>query len=188
MWGIPVAVFGTRFVLPVLIVAGAAGLSPLFVAQLAFFDPVQYGEHLEAAHTAIAGFGSAFLLMVSLKYFFNDKKKVHWIAFIERRLSRWGGVEAIEIALVLAVLLASSFIVPEEAATLLFSGLVGAVLFIVIEGIAQSFEVEAGSAAAAGGAAVYFWLHKRAEAPPPISGPTEKPQDTGGGPGPKGNP
>ena len=29
VWGIPVAVFGTRFVLPILIVAAAAGLSPI---------------------------------------------------------------------------------------------------------------------------------------------------------------
>ena len=159
IWGIPVAVFGTRFVLPILIVAGAAGLSPLFVAQLAFFDAAAYGEHLKDAHTAIAAFGSAFLLLVSLKYFFNDKKMVHWIAMIERHLSRWGGIEAIEIALVLAVLLTCAFIVPAEAATLLISGLIGVVLFIVIEGIAQSFEVEAGNVAAVGGAALFVYLN-----------------------------
>ena len=159
VWGIPVAVFGTRFVLPILIVAGAAGLSPLFVAQLAFFDPVLYGDHLSHAHTAIAGFGSAFLLLVSLKYFFNDKKTVHWIAAIERHMSRWGGIEAIEIALVLIVLLACAFVLPAEAAPLLIAGLVGVVLFVAIEGIAQSFEIETGSGAAAGGAALFVYLN-----------------------------
>jgi hypothetical protein len=159
VWGIPIAVFGTRFVLPILIVAGAAGLSPVFVAHLAFFDPAQYGEHLEAAHTAIAGFGSAFLLMVSLKYFFNDKKTVHWIVMIERHLSRWGGIEAIEIALVLLVLLVCAFVIPAEAATLLIAGLIGVILFVIIEGIAQSFEVETGSAATAGGAALFVYLN-----------------------------
>ena len=112
VWGIPVAVFGTRFVLPILIVAAAAGLSPVFVTQLAFFDAAQYGAYLEDAHVAIAAFGSAFLLLVSLKYFFNDRKTVHWIVMIERHLSRWGGIEAIEIALVLTVLLACAFAVP----------------------------------------------------------------------------
>src|SRR3990167_1185829 len=57
VWGILVAVFGTRFVLPILIVAAAAGLSLIFVTQLAFFDAAQYGEYLADAHTAIAGFG-----------------------------------------------------------------------------------------------------------------------------------
>ncbi|MDO8576235.1 MAG: DUF475 domain-containing protein [bacterium] len=159
VWGIPVAVFGTRFVLPILIVAAAAGLSPVFVTQLAFFDAARYGEYLADAHTAIAGFGSAFLLLVSLKYFFNDKKTVHWIEMVERYLSRWGGIEAIEIALVLVVLLVCAFIVPAEAATLLIAGLIGVILFIVIEGIAQSFEVEAGSVAAVGGAALFVYLN-----------------------------
>lgn len=159
VWGIPIAVFGTRFVLPILIVAVAAGLSPIFVTQLAFFDAAQYGEYLDHAHVAIAAFGSAFLLLVSLKYFFNDRKTVHWIKIIERHLSRWGGIEAIEIALVLAVLLACAFLVPHEAATLLIAGLIGVVLFIVIEGIAQSFEVETGSIAATGGAALFVYLN-----------------------------
>ena len=159
VWGIPVAVFGTRFVLPILIVAAAAGLSPIFVTQLAFFDAAQYGEYLADAHTAIAGFGSAFLLLVSLKYFFNDKKTVHWIAMVERHLSRWGGIEAIEIALVLAVLLVCAFVVPAEAATLLIAGLIGVILFIVIEGIAQSFEIETGTAVATAGAALFVYLN-----------------------------
>ncbi|MEK7134080.1 MAG: DUF475 domain-containing protein [Patescibacteria group bacterium] len=159
VWGIPIAVFGTRFVLPILIVAAAAGLSPVFVTQLAFFNPVRYGTYLAEAHIAIAAFGSAFLLLVSLKYFFNDRKTVHWIVMIERHLSRWGGIEAIEIALVLAVLLGCAFLVPYDAATLLIAGLIGVVLFIVIEGIAQSFEVETGSIVATGGAALFVYLN-----------------------------
>jgi len=159
VWGIPIAVFGTRFVLPIFIVSAAAWLSPLFVTQLAFLDAARYGAYLAEAHVAIASFGSAFLLLVSLKYFFNDKKTVHWIVMIERHMSRWGGIEAIEIALVLVVLLVCALVVPAEAATLLIAGLVGVVLFIVIEGIAQSFEVEAGSVAAVGGAALFVYLN-----------------------------
>lgn len=157
-WGILFAVFGTRFVLPILIVAAAAGLSPVVVTQLAFFDAAAYGEYLAGAHVAIAAFGSSFLLLVSLKYFFNDRKKVHWIKMIERHLSRWGGIEAIEIALVLLVLLVSAYFVPHEAATLLMAGLIGVILFIVIEGIAQSFEIE-GTQVATGGAALFIYLN-----------------------------
>ncbi len=159
VWGIPIAVFGTRFVLPILIVAAAAGLSPILVMKLAFFDAAKYGAHIAEAHVAIAAFGSAFLLLVSLKYFFNDKKTVHWISMVERHLSRWGGIEAIEIALVLSVLLVCAFIVPDEAATLLIAGLIGIILFIIIEGVAQSFEVEAGSQAAVAGAALFVYLN-----------------------------
>lgn len=159
-WGIPVAVFGTRFLLPIFIVAIAAGLGPWAVTKLAFFDSVRYGEYLDHAHTAIAAFGSAFLLLVSLKYFFNDRKTVHWIGIIENRLSRWGGIEAIEIALVLSILLVCAVLLPHEAATLLSAGIIGVVLFIVIEGIAQSFEMNGvHPAAALSGAALFFYLN-----------------------------
>jgi len=158
-WGIFVAVFGTRFIFPILIVAAAAGLSPYAVTLLAFFDPAAYGAELEHAHTAIAAFGSAFLLLVSLKYFFNERKTVHWIKVIERHLSKWGGIEAIEIALVLTILLVCAFLMPTEATTLLFAGLIGVVLFIAIEGIAQSFEVEGASVAAASGLALFVYLN-----------------------------
>ncbi len=158
-WGIPVAVFGTRFVLPIFIVSAAAGLAPLVVLNLAIFDPAQYGHYLDEAHVAIAAFGSAFLFMVSLKYFFNDRKTVHWIAIIERHLSRWGGIEAIEVALTLLILLACAFIVPLEASAILISGIIGVVLFVVIEGVAQSFEMQAGASTASTGVALFVYLN-----------------------------
>lgn len=158
-WGILFAVFGTRFVLPILIVAAAAGLSPVFVTLLALYDPAAYAEHLRHAHIAIAAFGSSFLLLVSLKYFLNDRKTVHWITLVERHLSRWGGIEAIEIALVLATLLISAFFLPAQAATILAAGIIGVVLFILIEGVAQSFDIEDPAAAARGGAALFVYLN-----------------------------
>ncbi len=158
-WGILIAVFGTRVVFPILIVAAAAGLSPIAVTLLAFTDSVAYGEYIHGAHVAIAAFGSAFLLLVSLKYFFNHKKTVHWIKMIEKHLSRWGGIEAIEIALVLTTLLICAFLLPSQAATLLIAGLIGVVLFVVIEGIAQSFEMEAGAVAAKAGFALFIYLN-----------------------------
>ena len=161
-WGIPVAVFGTRLVLPVIIVALAAALSPIAVVWLAIFDPVHYSEYLHAAHVSIAAFGSVFLLLVSFKYFFNDRKTVHWIVLIERWLSRWGGIEAIEIALVLTILLLATLIAPLKAAEILVAGLVGVILFVIIQGIAQSFEAGATKSAdmaAKAGVALFIYLN-----------------------------
>ena len=161
-WGIPIAVFGTRLVLPVIIVAFAAWLSPFEVLRLAVFDPVHYGEYLHEAHVSIAAFGSAFLLLVSLKYFFNDRKTVHWIAIIEKWLSKWGGIEAIEIALVLMILLGAAFLAPLAAASILMAGLLGVILFIVIQGIARVFEAGAAHSAdmsAKAGAALFVYLN-----------------------------
>ena len=159
IWGIPFAVFGTRFVLPVFIVAAAASLSPLAVAKLAFFDPVRYGEYINAAHVAIAAFGSAFLFMVSLKYFFNDRKTVHWITIVEKYLSRWGGIEAGEVALTLIVLLLTALLLPAKAATILTAGIIGVVLFIIIEGVAQSFEMRSGAGLAKSSLALFVYLN-----------------------------
>lgn len=159
-WGIPVAVFGTRFVLPIFIVSIAAGLGPLLVLNLALFDPIRYGEYLEEAHTAISAFGGAFLLLVSLKYFFNDRKTVHWIVIIEKYLSRWGGIEAIEVALTLLVLLLSAVLIGnEETSTILIAGLIGVILFIATEGVAQAFEVQAGADIAKSSVALFVYLN-----------------------------
>ena len=43
------------------------------------------------------------LAMVGLKHFFNHEKELHWIAVIERPLTRLGRIEAVELALYLLV-------------------------------------------------------------------------------------
>jgi uncharacterized protein len=141
-WGIVVAVFGTRLVLPAIIVGFAAGIVPWDAFTLAFENPEEYGRLLENASPAILAFGGAFLMMVSLKYFFDVGKSVHWIAVIERRLVTWGRIEAIEIALALTTILVLSYVAHAPQAIVLTAGLIGIVLFIVIEGVANSLGAE----------------------------------------------
>lgn len=143
-WGILIAVFGTRFVLPILIVSLIVWTSPWAITLLAIFDPVHYGELLHEAGYAIHAFGAAFLIMVSLKYFLDSQKKVHWIKVLEEHLTLWGRIEAIEIVLTLIVIAAISFVVPLDArATVLVSGIFGVILFIVMQGITSAFSIEA---------------------------------------------
>lgn len=143
-WGILVAVFGTRVFLPILIVAASVGASPWAIATLAVNDSTQYAKLVADAHYAIGAFGGVFLLLVSLKYFFDKEKNIHWIHVVEKHLARWGSIEAIEIALALISIVTLSLLVdPTHKATVLFSGLIGAILFIIIEGVASSFDVEA---------------------------------------------
>lgn len=157
-WGIPVAVFGTRFILPILIVAAAAGLAPLAVAHLALFDPHAYGEELHGVHDLIASFGGMFLLMVGLKYFFDEAKEVHWIRAVERRLARFGRIEAVEIGIALAALVVIAWLAPYEPSRILFAGAIGILLFIFMQGLARSFEGAVGKTAAAGGFALFMYL------------------------------
>ncbi len=143
-WGILIAVFGTRFVLPILIVSLIVWASPWAITLLAIFDPAHYGELLHEAGYAIHAFGAAFLIMVSLKYFLDSQKKVHWIKALEEHLTLWGRIEAIEIVLTLIVIAGISFLVPLDArATVLVSGIFGVILFIVMQGITSAFSIEA---------------------------------------------
>lgn len=141
-WGILVAVFGTRFVLPIVIVSIAVWTSPWHITELVFKDPAAYGLLLDSVHGAIAAFGGIFLLMVSLKYFFNKAKSIHWIATIEAHLVKWGRIEAIEIALALTLLVILSFLTTYDQTEVLIAGIIGLVLFVIMEGITGSLSVE----------------------------------------------
>jgi hypothetical protein len=149
-WGIILSVFGTRLVLPILIVSLLAAVSPLAITMLAFTDPGEYSRLLTEADSSIKAFGGAFLLMVALKYFFNVSKTVHWIAWLERRLVKWGRVEAMEIALGLLAIFIISFFAHGDVAAILRSGMVGIILFTFTEGIAHGFGVESKEAVRSG--------------------------------------
>ena len=143
-WGILIAVFGTRFVLPIAIVSIVTWASPWVITQMALFDPAQYGHLLEGAKHAIHAFGASFLLLVALKYFLDTKKELHWIQVVEEHLAKWGRIEALEIVIALLAVTGIAFLVPhEEQGTVMIAGVFGIVLFIVMQGITSAFSIEA---------------------------------------------
>lgn len=156
-WGILVAVFGTRLVLPAVIVGFAAWISPIAAAQLAFENPEAYGHLLEGVSHAINAFGGIFLLMVALRYFFDTGKEVHWIVWVERHLARWGRIEAIQLAIALATLLGLSYLTDDQA-SVLAAGSIGLLIFVVMQGITSTLDVKAGSVAASG-AVLFVYLN-----------------------------
>src|SRR3990167_4911483 len=106
----------------------------------------------------INSFGAMFLIMVSLTYFMYESKEKHWLRVIERKLSQWGRIESIEIAIALTLLAIISFLVPAEAtATVLISGIIGVVLFLIMQGIISSFSISA--VIAASGLALFLYLN-----------------------------
>ncbi|MES2007170.1 MAG: DUF475 domain-containing protein, partial [Patescibacteria group bacterium] len=161
-WGILLAVFGTRLVLPVLIVSLAAWISPIGAVFLAFENPAEYGRMLEHAAPAILAFGGAFLMMVSLKYFFDVGKSVHWISLIEKHLVKWGRVEAIELGIALTTILTLSYLGTHyghgDQGVILAAGIIGIILFIIIQGIASSLHME-GDSVARTGATLFVYLN-----------------------------
>src|SRR5882762_6197250 len=67
-WGMPVAVFGMRFLFPVLIVCAVSGLTISETIRLAISYPEQYSAALASVHGSIDIFGGMFLLMIFLKF------------------------------------------------------------------------------------------------------------------------
>ena len=141
-WGMLIAVFGMRIVFPLAIVAIAAGLGPMDAINLSLNDPEQYEAIVSSAHVGIAGFGGAFLAMVGLSFFFDGDKDVHWIEWIETRLSRVSNIKAAEIALLLVVIyLISLALAPADALTFMVSGTLGLVTFIAVEALGTILEM-----------------------------------------------
>lgn len=136
VWGIAIAVFGTRIIFPLAIVAIAAGLGPLAAIDLSLNNPQEYERIVSGAHVGIAGFGGAFLTMVGLKFFFDADKEVHWIAVVEEKLTRVSALPAVEIGMLLLVMWGISMLLPaEESLTFLTAGLLGVVTFITVDAL-----------------------------------------------------
>ncbi len=141
-WGMVIAVFGMRIVFPLAIVAIAAGLGPMAALDLSLNNPQQYEAIVSSAHVGIAGFGGAFLAMVGLSFFFDGEKDVHWIVWVEKKLSVVSNIKAAEIAVLLVSLyFISRMLPPEDALVFMVAGTLGLVCFIAVEAISTILEM-----------------------------------------------
>ena len=160
-WGIAIAVFGMRIVFPLLIVAIIARIDPFSALVMAATDPDRYSRVLTSAHLSVSAFGGAFLAMVGFKHFFDYEKDVHWIAIIERPLTRLGRIEAVELGLVLVLLyLVSTWLPVDEQIEFLVVGIFGLVTYIAVDGISAVLSVQSAvtGEVARSGAAAFLYL------------------------------
>lgn len=140
-WGILIAVFGMRFLFPVLVVAVFAQISLFEVARIAFTDASKYSYYLQQTHSSIVTFGGTFLMMLSLDYFFDDEKDVHWIKDLEKRISYFGSVRGIETIITLIALFIVQFhVISEQKLFVVLSGISGVIIYLLIDGITQWLE------------------------------------------------
>ena len=104
-FGIPIAVFGMRFLFPIVIVAIASNLGIYETFTLALNDPQQYKETLESIETLIYAFGGSFLLMVFLSFLFDDDREDKWINVIENSkfVAKAGEIKSIEMMVATAI-------------------------------------------------------------------------------------
>ena len=142
-WGILIAVFGMRLLFPILIVNLATGLDFIGVVNMALHDPNTYAHHLEESHTQIAAFGGMFLIMVFFSFIFDAGKELHWLGYIERKLSNFGKLESIEVIFALSILLFGQHWLPEDIRfKALIAGISGVILYVIVGSLSALFEDE----------------------------------------------
>ena len=160
-WGMVIAVFGVRFLLPVLIVAVITGHGLQEVTLMALQSPDEYARHIESAHAQISAFGGMYLLLVFLAFFFQENKSLHWVGWIESRLARLGKLESIEVVLALSTLLSAQHFLPgAEKLPALIAGLCGVILYVLVKSISTLFEAsgQLGEAANKAGLVSFLYL------------------------------
>ena len=140
-WGIAIAVFGMRFVFPVLVVAIFAKLGFVEVTKMAFPDVDQFTHYLHLSHAPIVTFGCMFLLMLFLNYFFDHKKDVHWLRKIEEPLAHLDNIKGIEVIISLIILLVLQTKIPaEQTLSVVISGIFGILIYMLIDGATHYLE------------------------------------------------
>ena len=104
IFGIPIAVFGMRLLFPLAIVAIVTGMGLLETLDVAMNDAARYESVLKSTEGTIFAFGGAFLLMVFLDFFFEEKE-IKWLGIVEnsRILKRFSGVSNIELIIAIIV-------------------------------------------------------------------------------------
>lgn len=141
--GILIAVFGMRLLFPIVVVVFTAQLGPLEVLDLAINDQDAYEAKMLEAKAAIASFGGMFLGMIFLD-FMLEEREYRWVRWIEAPFARLGGVEAISIVIALAGLLATAtWLDPANSSTIMVSGCLGLVTYLLVNGLASFFEISA---------------------------------------------
>lgn len=142
--GIVIAVFGMRLLFPLLIVGVVANLNPVEAIQLAMEKgdpetPGTYGYILNEAHPQIAAFGGMFLLMLFLNFIFKERK-IKWLQWIEASLAKIGKLDQAAVVVSLVVLVMVAEFVAEDPTIVLFSGILGVITYMVINGLGELFE------------------------------------------------
>lgn len=152
--GVLIAVFGMRLVFPLAIVWITAGLNPVRAFDLALNPPADGAAHfangdpsyetlLTDAHPQIAAFGGMFLLLLFLNFIFEERE-ITWLSWLERPLGKLGKLDmlSVVVASIGLVLTAELIAADDKRATVLISGLLGMVVYIVVDGLGSMFHTE----------------------------------------------
>lgn len=153
--GVVIAVFGMRLLFPLVIVAIAAHMNPLAALSLAITNPSTYAHHIADAHPAIAAFGGMFLLMLFLDWLLEEKE-TFWLKY-ESSLYKMGRVENVSVIISSTVLVIASFVLGHTPMVLM-AGLMGLILYLLVNSIDTFFNEDSVAKIAKAGLATFLYL------------------------------
>ncbi|HSX28589.1 MAG TPA: DUF475 domain-containing protein [Candidatus Saccharimonadales bacterium] len=139
--GIAIAVFGMRLLLPIVLVAGTADLGFGTVVDLALHHPDRYAQELADAHAVIAAFGGTFLMMIFLRFLFEERK-LYWVRRLEKPLAQspttWLGPICLTLVALSAAVL--SFASNAEMHRVTLAGLAGLTIYCTVTWLSERFQ------------------------------------------------
>ena len=140
-WGIAIAVFGMRFVFPIVIVAIFSNISCMEVLRLTLEKPDDYAKLLHESHVGISSFGGTFLMMLFCEFMFDREKSLHWLSMPEKLLQKIGRSRLAPTVLTLAALGAiQPMLSGGQHWVSIIAGVVGIVAHLLIHGVSSKLE------------------------------------------------
>ena len=140
-WGIAIAVFGMRFVFPIVIVAIFSNISCMEVLRLTLEKPDDYAKLLHESHVGISSFGGTFLMMLFCEFMFDREKSLHWLSMPEKLLQKIGRSRLAPTVLTLAALGAiQPMLSGGQHWVSIIAGIVGIVAHLLRHGVSSKLE------------------------------------------------
>ncbi|WP_024791836.1 DUF475 domain-containing protein [Lebetimonas sp. JS138] len=138
-WGLIIAVFGMRLIIPILIVAVAADMGIMETVNIALFEPDKYESILSNTENLIYAFGGAFLWMVFSDFMF-EKKEIKWIKPIEKTAEKFGKVN--NISLMIAILIGIIIVYDAKSHTVAIAYFLGILSYSLLKALDEYFSTE----------------------------------------------
>ncbi|MFC8381537.1 DUF475 domain-containing protein [Nocardia sp. NPDC057272] len=152
--GVLIAVFGMRLIFPLAIVWVTAGLNPVEAFDLALNPPADdaayfpdgsasYETLLTDAHPQIAAFGGMFLALLFLNFIFEERD-ITWLSWLEKPLAKAGKLDMLSVVVAgTGLVLVAEFLADaDDRSTVLVSGLLGMIVYILVDGLGSMFHTE----------------------------------------------
>ncbi|MDR2905047.1 MAG: DUF475 domain-containing protein [Helicobacteraceae bacterium] len=158
VWGIPIAVFGVRFVLPVLLVAAVSEMTIAQTFSFAFSDPARYAAELENGQNLIHAFGGAFLLMVAMDFYFDRNREVHWIKALENNLLTRKIAAINSISVIIAVIIGIVLLAQSDSASVGIAYFGGVAIYEIINKVDELVSQNNSGATTRNGVAGFIYL------------------------------